>query len=192
MRPLILCRERLERLLSVLDQQGGSETLRQLVRRFAFFNWEVTQAADLGWLEIEIRKPRVGRPSRIAHRLNKCYQQNYPPWRSEIEREISIRHGLFAKYSVIYAVKGGSRMLGMQGLAGAYAMVYRGCKTQASRDAACSRLLRHPGVRAARQWYYAIASQEIPQTERMPQTASGIWRRLRELGNWRARCDPKR
>ena len=37
------------------------------------------------------------------------------------------------------------------------------------------------------QWLYAQVSNEIPDKEPLPTTAIGIWLRLRELGNWRAR-----
>ena len=37
------------------------------------------------------------------------------------------------------------------------------------------------------QWFYARLSREIPGEELMPNTASGIWVRLAELGNWRAK-----
>jgi hypothetical protein len=62
MKPLTLCRERLKRLLLVLARQGGTETLRQLDRRFRIWRWEVEQTADLGWLEIKTLKPRTGPP----------------------------------------------------------------------------------------------------------------------------------
>lgn len=63
MRPAKLCLERLDRLTDVFDRQGGSETLRKLVRNFSLCEWEITQAAELGWVAIEVRKPPTGSPS---------------------------------------------------------------------------------------------------------------------------------
>lgn len=58
---------------------------------------------------------------------------------------------------------------------------------RATARASASRLMRHPHVRAAMQWFYARLSREIPREEPMPNTASGIWVRLAELGCWRAK-----
>ena len=76
MKSLTLCRERLNRLLHVLARQGGSETLRQLERRFGVWRWEVKQAAALGWVKIETHKPRTGRPSQIAKVINPAQRKN--------------------------------------------------------------------------------------------------------------------
>ncbi len=41
----ILCRERLDRILDILDRQGGEETVRQFERRFSVACWEIEAAA---------------------------------------------------------------------------------------------------------------------------------------------------
>lgn len=60
MRALLLCRERLTRLLSVLEREGGSCSLRRLWRNFSIWGWEVEQAEEAE------HKPHVGRPSLVA------------------------------------------------------------------------------------------------------------------------------
>jgi hypothetical protein len=55
MRPLILCRERLDRILSILDRRGGELPVREFLRTFSVYEFEVTQAADLGWIAIDQR-----------------------------------------------------------------------------------------------------------------------------------------
>jgi hypothetical protein len=175
---LTLCRERLNRLLHVLARQGGSETLRQLERRFGVWRWEVKQAAALGWVKIETHKPRTGRPSQIA-KVSKTPSAKLPPWRVQIEREISIRHWWFAMRSTHQAIKGGSNSFWhIPPYVDAYQRTYGSARSQAGARASMSRLLHHPDVKAARAWWYAKINNRIPQEEDMPATASAIWRRL--------------
>jgi hypothetical protein len=178
MKPLTLCRERLNRLLLVLARQGGTETLRQLERRFRIWRWEVEQTADLGWLEIETLKPRTGRPSQIV-RVSKNPSAKLPPWRRQIEKEICIRHWWFALRSTHQAIKGGSNWFWrIPPYVDAYQRTYRKASSRAGARASMSRLLHHPDVKAARAWWYAKINNRIPQEEDMPATASAIWRRL--------------
>ena len=86
----MISRERLDRLRSVLARQGGTETLRQLTRRFAIPRFEIGGVEALGWIEIETLKAKTGRPSRVA-RLSESQAANLPPWRSEIPRSINYR-----------------------------------------------------------------------------------------------------
>ncbi len=60
---MMLSRERLHRILAVIQRQGGSETVRQLTRRFSIFRSEIKEAEALGWISIEKRKPKTGRPA---------------------------------------------------------------------------------------------------------------------------------
>ncbi len=188
MRPLILCRERLDRLLSVLSRQGGEETLRQLSRRFGIWSWEAEQAAALGWVEIIARRPRIGRPSRVVRCLNNSQSAKLPPRRRDIEPEICFRHRDFAFEWSTRAIRGGSPWLGLPGIGSAYARIYGEKKNRNARDAAASRLAKHSDVRAVRHWVCAQLGREVPLDEPMPRTRSGIRDRLRELGSWRARC----
>ena len=75
---MMLSRERLHRILAVIQRQGGSETVRQLTRRFSIFRSEIKEAEALGWISIEKRKPKTGRPATIA-RLSKSQPAKLPP-----------------------------------------------------------------------------------------------------------------
>ena len=160
--------------------------MRDLWRSHSIWNWEIEQAAELGWLTITIRKPRLGRPSRI---VEFCGKENakFPPPRSSIERRISARHWLFAWRSVNECVRRGIHFFGlrMPGIVSAYIEIYHPQSTNGA-HASTSRLLKRPDVQAARQWFYAHSGGELPFGESMPNTASGIRERLRELGSYRA------
>ncbi len=164
-----LCRERLARIQHILNKNAGVVTVRDFARSFSVWEWELEQAAALGWIQIETRKPNTGRPSRIVKIVSKPDTAKLPPFRWQIEKPIRIRHWSFAFHSVYSAIKGGSSFL---------------WRIQPS----MSRLLRHPDVRAARAWFFSKISQEIPREEPMPDTARAIWQRLRELGSWRVRA----
>jgi len=181
----MLPRERLNRLRSVLTRQGGTETARQLFRRFAIFPEEIEAAEALGWIEIETRKPPTGRPSRIV-RLSETPAAKLPPWRSQIPRRIKHRHWRFAHLSVCGAIHGGMRKHGLPPLIAAYRELFPDAKSEAGAAASCSRLLRHPDVIAARQFYYAQLGREIPRHEAIPSTAFEIWETLKRYGSWRA------
>jgi len=183
------CRERLHYLHVVLIRQNGCETVRQLARRFHISRDEVDEAVKLGWVSLEVRKPTVGRPSVVAilnWELGETDSAKLPPWKSQFGKEISIRHEMFALYSVTSTVKHGNRQFGIPGIVDAYLRVFPRVKSRRAACSGCSRLLRHPNVRAARQWFYATTLGEV-RHEPMPETAYKIWKRLRELGNWRAR-----
>ena len=189
MRPAILCFERWERIERVLDQLGGKAAIRELQRSYAIRAWEVEQSAELGWLTITTHKPRVGRPSQIVEfrDYSNASLPALPPSRCMIEKEISTRHAVFA-IECAGCIRRGSRLLGMgcPPLVEAYVRVYRPRSRRGAR-ASVSRLLRHPHVRALRQWHFAVINREISLYEATPSTASAIWQRLREVGSWRAR-----
>lgn len=187
MRPLILCRERWERIERVLAQLGGTATLRELERSFAIRPWEVRASAALGWLDIATRRPRTGRPSQMVvfRDYTNANVPDLPEYRCGIEKDISSRHRVFVLRS-IGCVRHGSSMCGSPPIVHAYLSVYRP-RSRCGARASMSRLLRHPDVRALRQWFYAQVNHEISFDEPTPRTASGIWQRLREVGSWRAR-----
>ena len=184
MRPLILCRERLGRIRRVLEQCGGTATVRELWRSHTISAWEIEQAAAMGWFKVSIRKPRVGRPSRVVEFCG-LINVKFPDPRWCIEKEISIRHWWFAWRSVHESVKHGMRRWGLPGIFFAYLKTYHP-RSRNGAYASASRLLKRADVRAARQWFYAQSSGELPPGETMPTTASGIRMRLRELGSRRA------
>jgi hypothetical protein len=184
----LICRERLARIQRVLNKNAGVLTVRTLARSYHVQPWEIEQAAALGWIQIETRKPHTGRPSRIAKTVSKPEGAKLPPYRWEIERPIRIRHWNFAFHSVYSAIRGGSSFLWrIPPYTDAYLQAFPAARSRRAAAASMSRLLRHPDVRAARAWFYSKVSQEIPKDEPMPDTARAIWQRLRELGSWRVR-----
>ena len=124
MRRLSLCRERLGRIQRVLERWGGTVTVRDLWRSHTIYDWEIEQAAELGWLTITTHKPRVGRPSRVVEFCGGV-NAKFPERRCWIETEISIRHWWFALRSVTGTVKHGMRRWGLPGIVSAYIDTYR-------------------------------------------------------------------
>ena len=182
-----ISQERLFRLLEILDRQGGSETVRQLQRRFSILRQEVAQAEALGWIVIERVKPPVGRPAVIARKLSETMAAKLPPYRREMERPISVRHWNFAMFSAYGAIPNGCRYLNMPATVHAYRKAFPKARRMKGAAASCSRLLRHPNVFAARQWYYAIMNGEIPRGLTWPDTPGEIWDCLDKFGSRRAK-----
>ena len=186
MRSSILCRERLDRIQRILERKAGVLSVREFARSFSVWEWEIEQASALGWLKIETRKPRTGRPSRIAKIVSKPDAAKLPPYRWEIEKPIRFQHKLFAMHSAC-AVKHGSRKLVyLPTITEAYQNVFKRATKRRAATASASRLMRRSDVRAARAWQYARFDGDAPRSEPMPDTVNGIWQRLRELGSWRA------
>lgn len=173
-----LTRERLARILCILGRCGGALAIREVVCRHGVMAWEVEQAAALGWLQIETRKPRIGRPSRIVRIVSGSTSAKLPPCRSEIERPISTRHFLFALNSIQCAKHGRRGLMPLPPMVDAYQRVFAHARKRRAATASASRLLRHPDVCAARRWWQAQIRQEIPAGEPMPRTAGGIRRAL--------------
>jgi hypothetical protein len=174
MRSLILCRERLNRILGILDRNGGIVSLRDFWRTYGVHEWEVEQAAELGWLRIVTRKPRVGRPSRVAQKLSECESAKLPPFRCQIPREISIRHWRFALESVSCS---GFKMTTR---VRAYLRAFPNARSRAGASASASRLMKRRDVRVVRLWFLRIS--ESRHYEDMPNNVNAILTRLRELG----------
>ena len=186
---LTLCRERLTRIQHVLNKNGGELTVRDFARTFSVWEWELEQAAELGWIQIEVKKPRTGRPSRYVKIVSKPDTAKLPSYRWQIDKPIRIRHWDFAFHSVYSAIKGGSSFLWrIPPYTEAYLMAFPAAKNRRAAAASMSRLLRRDDVRAARAWFYSKLSHEIPRDEPMPNSARAIWQRLRELGSWRVKA----
>jgi hypothetical protein len=100
MRPLILCLERLDRIRRVLKRAGGAMSVRDLMRSFAIWPWEIKQAAELGWLRVVARRPSGG--GRLCRVAELCDERNakLPKPRRQIEQVISHRYYAFAMRSV--------------------------------------------------------------------------------------------
>lgn len=183
---MILSRERLNRLRHVLARQGGTETFRQLTRRFAIFPAEIEAAEALGWVEITIQKPRTGRPSRIV-RLSESQAAKLPPSRWTMERPLSVRHWRFARLTVFESIERGGTLFPMPCHLESYLKTFPEAKSRNGAHASCSRLMNHPNVFAARQWFYASLNNEIPRSLPIPKTPAEIWDGLEEHGSYRAK-----
>jgi len=176
MRPLILCRERLTRLLEVLDREGGSCTFRRLNRNYGLYIWEVEQAEESGWVDIVERKPHVGRPSLTVLRLSESISAKLPPWRHQIPKEISIRHWRFALELTSIAPSRNMFGFSRSSATRAYLIAFPRAKSRAGAAASASRLLKDPMVRAARRWF--LSTDLGTHKEEMPDTVLGIYSRL--------------
>ena len=187
MRPFDLSPEKLchiERLL-----KDGPMRLRRLWLHHRVFEWEVEQAAELGWVRIFLRESPHGRAARMA-KLSERADARLPRPRRQIEKEISLKHEAFARRAVFESMPRGSRFCGFSipPTYVAYLLCYPKAGGMAVTSAAASRLMRRLDVQAALAWRYAKFAQEIPQAGLMPRTVSGIRARLIELGcNDRAR-----
>ncbi len=178
MRPLLLCRERLTRILTVLEREGGVCTLRDLYRTYRIHDWEVEQAEESGWVNISERKPAVGRPSRVAEKLSKTQCAKLPPWRYTIPREISIRHWRFAMETVDF-MNGGRFGFKVATAVHAYLKAFPNAKSRAGAYASASRLMKRRDVRIARLWFQRTT--ELRNYETMPGSPAAILERLKEL-----------
>ncbi len=178
MRPLILCRERLDRILQVLERNGGSQTVRELSRTYAVWEWEVEQAEKLGWLRIVIRKPKIGRPARVAEKLNKKTTAKLPPYREHIQCEISFRHIRFA-FESLSIMPGGYFGFKRSTLLHAYLKIYPNARSRAGASVSANRLMKRQDVKVVRFWYHRTM-HTIPK-EPIAVTVEGIIQRLKEL-----------
>ena len=111
---MLLCRERLARIQHFLNKNGGELTVRDFARTFSVWECELEQAAELGWIQIETRKPHTGRPSRIVREVSRPEGAKLPPYRWQIEKPIKFNHARFAMLSTC-AMHRGSRWLGSRG-----------------------------------------------------------------------------
>jgi hypothetical protein len=186
MRPLILCRERLTRLLFVLDSEGGECSVRRLCRNFAIRDWEVEQAEEAGWVMISERKPRVGRPSSVARKVSENQSAKLPPWRMQIPKELSVRHWRFAMEMTGIEYGRGHFGFTLSSATRAYLIAFPNARSRAGAAASASRLLKRPMIQAARRWF--LATDLHSYDEEMPETPQAIYRRLAELraaSEWR-------
>lgn len=179
MRPLILCRERLDRLLAILDSKNGRASIRDLSRSYRMYCWEIEQAADLGWVKIETYHPPVGRPSRRTEILSNNEVAKLPPYREQIPSEINFRHQKFALES-INIMPGGDLGFKLSTLVWAYMKTFPNARSRKGAYASASRLAKRFDVQVVRLWYRRTMT--MSPREPMPSTLQGIIDRLRALG----------
>ncbi len=188
---MALCREKLQQILRALENLSSSTTIRDVVRRTSISRSEICEAERLGYILLERRKPRTGRPAILA-RLSESQPAKLPPPRWMLERPIKFSHQKFAMLTVYASIKGGSSHAGFPGYIKAYQRTYPQAKSKNGAYASCSRLLRHPHVFAARQWYYARVNGEISRHWNLPRYESEIWENLEVMRSWRAKFRPLR
>jgi hypothetical protein len=189
MHSFTLCRERLYRILDVLDRNAGELPARAFTRSFSVWQWEIEAAAALGCVEIVTRKPPIGRPSRIVCKVSQPQAAKLPPPRRMIEKPVSHRHWMFAMYST-HSTPYGSRFMAAQGfgmpcITDAYQKAFPRARSRKAAAASASRLIRRYDVRIARACFFARVEGDVSRRDPMPQTANGIWQRLYEAGSWR-------
>ncbi|MFC7336139.1 hypothetical protein ACFQY0_03030 [Haloferula chungangensis] len=166
-------------MLDLLDRTGGRNTVRNLYRSHTIFPWEVEQAAELGWVEIETRNPKIGRPSVIVLKLSKTSTAKHPPWRFQIPPEISIRHWKFVfAYLIDYSACNARR---------AYLATYPNARSKAGASASAHRLLKHRDVKAAMAWVRACSDSDFPADEKLhhPASAAEVRKIFCRVHHWR-------
>jgi len=148
--------EDVQRLQNVLRRRGGSCTLRDLYRRHSFWNPAIfIVAAEAGLIRIEERRPRTGRPSKVAVL---CAGNDSILEHAKLPRRIDRPLGLTRRelrFLDLYLCRWGSPFL-KQGRNGgcathAYSTAFGrgGQPSSASDRSSASRLLRRPWMRAA-------------------------------------------
>jgi hypothetical protein len=188
MRPLTLCRERLDRIQRILSANAGSLPVREFARTYSVWEWELEQAATLCWIQIEIRKPRTGRPSRIVQQVSESHAAKLPPYRWQMEKPISFRHARFAMLSTCGMHRGSRLGPSLPCTTDIYQHAYPRALKRNAAAASASRLRRRNDVKAARTWHYARHDGDVPRDEPMPRTVSAIIQRLREVRSWRVKA----
>jgi hypothetical protein len=176
-----LCRERLNRILTLLERNPEGLSVRTFARTFSVWRWEIDQAVELGFVALETRKPPAGRPSLIAQKVSNCHAAKLPPCRAALPPTLRNRQERFAFWSVFM-----DNGFAAPVKAKAYQKAFASARSYAGAAASASRLMKSQNVRAMRAWYFARVCHEVPD-EPMPQTRQGIATRLRECGSWRAK-----
>ena len=170
MSAFLLCRERLNRLLRILEDGHDGISVRDLQRTYRFEWWELEQAEELGWVRTSVRMPRTGRPSTQLWRISNCQHAKLPPLRNDTPRWIKWKHRCFAEWTqavVPASSAGGFRMITK---VEAYMRVYPGCRSRNAAAVSASRLMRRTDVRLMIRWLRCQSNGEVrgvmPFTER--------------------------
>lgn len=150
--PYKLTREEAARLCEILARRHDrTRTLRDLERRHRVWPYVVEAAARAGFVRIEKRQPRTGRPSYVAvlepDGVNKTTSAKLPS-RHDLPKPLTFREEDFFKY---YACRRGISRFGGGSAADAYWRVYGQHRTitRASARSAGARLMRRPWMKAA-------------------------------------------
>lgn len=191
MRILMLCRERLARINAILARHPEGLSVREFARTFSVWKWEIEQAAKLGFVKIETRKPHTGRPalivSRVSEHVSESQTAKLPPFRCDIPKPIRHRLWLLALHAI--QIESNPRAYFGFDLVPRYKAWMRAspaARSIAGARASASRVKRTRDGIAAKQWTFARSNGEIAQSEPTPLSATDAWLRLNELGSWRA------
>lgn len=186
-----LCRERLKRINAILARYPHGLSVRQFARTFSVWRWEIERAAELGFVQIETRKPRTGRPalvvSRVSEDVSETKTAKLPPFRDAIPKPI--RHRLWMLAFHAQQIESNPRAYFGFTLVPRYKAWMRAspsARSAAGARASASRVRRTRDAIAAKQWTFARTGGELPDKEPQPASATEVWLRLKELGSWRA------
>ena len=147
--------ERLERLRRILLRDpDNAVSVRDLCRTYGMERWELLQAEAAGWIQMDLRKPPTGRPSRVCRinrerKVNKNAPAELPRYRGDRNRPLSQREREFLNlYLFPYGMP--RDFGGGYSAAWAYQKVYGRFRTVAVASA------RSAGARLARRsWMWA-------------------------------------
>lgn len=179
MRTNILCRERLNRLIGILDRGNEATSIRDLYRTFGIEGWEVEQAEKLGWVRIYVRKTPLGRPSTRVEKVSKCHHAKLPPFRYAIPNWIKLNHRSFAEWTqcvVTARSQFGFRMLSN---AEAYMRAYPKCRNRYAAAASASRLMKRTDVKLMIRWLQCESNGQVELP--MPYTIPELIQQLQPL-----------
>lgn len=129
-------------------------------RSFGIKAWEIEEAAALGWIRIETRKPPVGRPSRFVHLIQNVSTippAKLPPWREFVPRDFKMAHYLFAREcgkhrGIGHRSRRRSRRR-FPAAVHAYLVTYPGARSYAGARASASRLMKRHDVKILLHWF---------------------------------------
>ena len=180
----ILYRERLEKLLHVLRENGGELPWYTMTHGKKFKRWELLAAEWYGWVRIETRRRfgfRCGLHPRVACLEEDTSQARPVPEEWEVPLTITPRHKAFAERTFQYRT-----------IWEAYQATYPKARTHDSVRTRGPRLFRRGSVQAVRAWIIARRHGDIGEDEIMPETVEDIEFRLRGAGWDDARFDQAR
>ncbi|MBL9145329.1 MAG: hypothetical protein JNM99_16750 [Verrucomicrobiaceae bacterium] len=187
----MLCRERLTRIIAILARYPRGLSVRDFARTFSVWRLEIEQAAELGFVKIEARKPRTGRPaiivSRVSEDVSETQAAKLPPFRDEIPKPIRHRLWLLALHATQIEFNPRARFgFDLVPRYKAWMRASPAARSIAGARASASRVRRSRDAIAAKQWTFARTGGELPDNEPQPVSATEVWLRLKELGSWRA------
>lgn len=186
MKPNILIRERLAVMEASIDRNGGSVTVRHLMRNHGLHRSVIDEAIEGGFLSLESHQGPRGRPSQILRKVSQCYPTKGPPGHSTLDDLISCRHWNFAFNYAMGEI--GPGFLDFKRRAWvAYKKAFPSARSEEGARASASRLLRRADIHAAIAWTFAKYCDNLRHPGEEPRTPSEIWKILFEAKSDRTR-----